>query len=128
MSALYARIGVHRVRQIVAIQAEINVPRNTLSASLARLDAMETELQRLAKTRHRNPTRGVLSILRKAQPPVPIRVLTMPDRGLDTSDLGAVRRMREWLRLLLRNQEAAGIVVKTPDKEPERRQVWAIAE
>jgi len=91
---------------------------------------MEGELQRLARMRHRGLMRDALTIWRKAQRPMPIRALTeqlMKDRGLDMSDLDAVRRMRERLRLLLWRQEAAGVVVKAPDKEPERRQVWSIA-
>jgi hypothetical protein len=123
-------ISGRRARKIAAIQDDIDRLRTAVLAMSAELDALEDELSRLVRIRHRGLTRDALTLLRRAGEPMPIRALTlrlMEAREMDTTDARLTRTIVERVRLLLHRQERAGVVRKGRGKEPEGRVVWSIA-
>ncbi len=123
-------ISIRRARKIAAIQDDIDRLRTAVLAMSAELDALEDELSRLVRIRHRGLTRDALTLLRRAGEPMPIRALTlrlMEAREMDTTDTRLTRTIVERVRLLLHRQERAGVVRKGRGKEPEGRVVWSIA-
>jgi hypothetical protein len=96
----------------------------------AELDALEDELSRLVRIRHRGLIRDALTLLRRAGEPMPIRALTlrlMEAREMDTTDARLTRTIIERVRLLLHRQERAGVVRKGRGTKPAGRVVWSIA-